>query len=294
MSDKANIQGVLAAFSYGTISGSKRDPMITAEVIEQKHAESDAGSWSNKIFPAKTCGKVNAFTKLNKHLGAMRSFANNSTYVFEDKLWRILPEKRILTYKQVVEVDGKETFKELLETFIQELPTLVDLARIGRAEAFKESDYPTPEEIRDRYYYEVNYRPIPSSAGLNAEVMQEAIDKLNLLHQQRLQEANTTLIQRFMEPFKTLTEQLKNPNGRKIAPVIETIKELADSIPSLDLSGNQELLALASDVSATFSALKPEILRQDEELQKTLGQMADKTIAALQGFGQIAGGRRFA
>jgi hypothetical protein len=290
--NNGKIQGVICAFSFGCLSGSKRDPTITAEVIESKHAESDAGSWSNKLFPAKTCNKTNSFTKLRKHLGGMRAYVYNNTYVWEDSLWRILPERRIELFKQVVEIDGKQTAKELLEEFITDLPNLMDLARLGRGNAYKDSDYPSVDEIRQKYFYDVKYREIPTGQGLNPALMAEAIRDIEELHQQRLEEANTALIQRLIVPFQTLAEQMKDPQQRKVAPILETIKELADAVPSMDLTNNQELRTLAGQLSATFAELKPELVRKDEQMQKNLGQLAENTIVSLQRFGSL--GRKFA
>src|SRR5690349_12557845 len=133
--DNGKISGVLAAFSYSCLSGTKRDPTITRQVLEERGASDDAGSWSNKLFPANACGKVTTFTRLRKHLGQMRAYHYNRTYLYEDAIWRILPEKAVPGYKQFMEVDGAAQAKELLEAFIEDLPNLVDMARLGRGEA---------------------------------------------------------------------------------------------------------------------------------------------------------------
>lgn len=287
------IQGVLVSFSYGNVAGSKKNVAITQEVCDDKHADSDAGTWSDKLFPAKSCGKKNSFTSLRKHLGAMRAWHYQNSYVFEDSLWRILPEKRIEAYKQVIETDGKTTALKLLEAFVNDLPNLIDLARLGRAEAFNESDYPTVEEIRAKFRYAVDYRPIPTGAGLNPTVMQEAIDKLNALHTQRLKEANAALVTRFLEPFQLLSEQLKDPTKRKMAPVLDRIREFSQIIPSLDLSGNTELLELAQTINLTFADITPDVLKADEEMAKFVGQTATGVVEALSRFGNL-GQRKFA
>lgn len=293
MSDTTKlISGVLVNYSYGMVAGSKKNPVITQEVLDDKSAGDDAGSWSDRLFPKKACGKKNSFTQLRQHLGAMRAFHYANSYVFEDSLWRILPEKRIEAYKQVVEIDGKSTAKELLESFVNDLPNLIDLARIGRGDAFKESDYPTVEDVRAKFRYDVDYRPVPTSAGLNPVLMQEAIDKLNALHAQRLKEANLSLVTRFLEPFQLLSEQLKDPTKRKLGPVLEKIREFAGIIPSLDLSGNTELLELASTIELTFADITPDVLRKDEEMAKFVGSTAEGVVTALNRFGQI-GQRRF-
>lgn len=288
------IHGVLAAFSWGCLSGSKRDPTITAEVLHEKNAGDDAGSWSNKLFPPKVCGKKNAFTDLRGHLGRMRAWHYANTFVFEDSLWRILPEKRIQTYKTVVEIDGKARAKELLDDFVEALPLLKEMAKLpeGRGAAYKESDYPTPDEIREKFHYSVDYRPIPSSAGLNPELMQEAIDKLNELHAQRLQEANLSLVERFITPFKTLSEQLANPEGRKMATVIQSIRDVTAMIPSLDLSGNAELITAAQQMSALFDQVKVDALKKDEEMQKLLATTCQNVVGSLSKL-QV-GARKFA
>jgi hypothetical protein len=291
------ISGVLVAFGYGCISGSKTDDEVTAEVTTDHDAGAGSGQWSNKLFPPKACGKRNSFTNLRKHLGQMRSFTYQNSFVFEDSIWRILPEKRVEAYKQIVELDGKAEALDLLEVFINDLPGLKDLAKqpapIGRGNLYKESDYPSPSEIRAKFKYSVDYRPIPTSAGLNPALMAEAIEKLNALHAQRLQEANLSLVTRFLEPFKLLSEQLKDPTKRKMAPVLDSIREFSEIIPSLDLSGNTELVSLAQQIQITFAEVTPELLRKDEEMAKFVGETANSVVEALGRFGAM-GQRKFA
>lgn len=286
------LEGVLCSFSYGCISGTKRDPTITREVLDNKNAGEDAGSWSNRLFPAKVCGKKNAFTDLRGHLAQMRSWHYSNTYLYEDLLWRILPEKRIEAYKQVVEIDGKARASELLEAFIEGLPTLIDMARLGRGEAFKESDYPTADQAREKFYYTVSYRPIPTGDGLNPAFFQEAISEINARNEQKMKEANAALIERFMAPFKILKEQLENPEGRKLKPVMESIVEITGMVESLDLSGNTELVASAKQMHDLFAQLQPEMVKKDEEVRKMLGTTCGNVLSSLERFGNI-GARKF-
>jgi len=291
MNDK-QISGVLVGFSFGCVAASKRDPAITSEVIKDKGASEDAGSWSNKLFPASTCQSKNTFTELRRHLGAMRAWHYANTYIWEDEIWRLLPEKRIEAYRQVVETDGKARATELLEAFIQDLPNLIDLARLARGTAFHESDYPTEPQVRAMFKYSVSYRPLPSSAGLNPVLFAEAVKELNELHQRRLAEANETLIKRFMAPLQTLSEQLKDPTRRKIGQVLSTIREFTETVPSMDLSGNTELVQMANQINAVFADITPQALREDERVRKMLGESISSAIGSLERFGNY--GRKFA
>lgn len=286
------IDGVLVAMTKGCgLSGSKIDKEMTREVEKDKDAGEGAGTWSNKLFPPKACGARNSFTNLRRHMGQMYTWHMENTYVFEDELWRILPNKRIAAYKQVVEIDGKAKTLELLETFLQDYPNLKDLARTprpnGRGELYKESDYPDEATIRAKFHYEVDYRPIPNGSALNAELFQEQIDKLNQLHEQRLAESNITLVNRFLEPFKLLQEQLKDTKQRKLAPVLDRIREFAQIVPSLDLSGNSELLSLAQQIDLSFAEITPEVLKRDEDMAKYVGQTCESVVTALGKFGQM-------
>lgn len=292
------IDGVLVAMRKGCgLSGSVIDKQMTREIEDDKNAGDGAGTWSNKLFPPKACGKKNTFTVLRKHLGQMYAWHMSKTYVFEDEVWRILPNKMVDTYRKIVETDGRSTALQLLDEFLNDYENLKDLARQpkpnGRGELFKETDYPPADLIREKFHYDVDFRPIPSGANLNPAIFQDQIDKLNQLHQQRLAEANVTLVTRFMEPFKLLQEQLKDPTKRKIAPVLDSIREFAAVVPSLDLSGNQELLEWAEQIQLSFADITAEALKKDEEMQKLLGQTCQGVVSALSHFGE-QGVRKFA
>lgn len=297
MSDKPQINGVLVAFSYAIISGSKLDPVMTDQIEAENEAGKGSGRWSNVLFPPKACGKTNSFTILRKHLGRMRKFTYENTYHFEDTLWRILPEKRTELYRDVVENEGRPKAIELLNAFIEDLPALKEKAAKprpeGRGDLYKESDYPDAATIKSKFRYDVQYRPIPSTAGLNPGLFQDAIDQLNAMHSQRLAEANTALIGRFLEPFKLLSDQLKDPTKRRLGPVLDSIRELAASVPSLDLSGNSELIEIAQQIQLSFADITPDVLKADEEMARFVGQTSQKVIDALGNFG-VLGQRKFA
>lgn len=286
------IPGVLVAFSYSFLSGSKRDDQITHEVAESKSASDDAGSWSNKLFPKSACNRKNSFTEVRAHLGAMRKWHYSNTYIFEDSIWRILPEKRAEAYRRVVEQDGKARANELVDAFCNDLPNLIDAARIARGDAFKESDYPQAPDVRNEFAYSVEYRPVPSSLGLNPALFQDAIDKINAMHTQRMQEAKATLIQRMIAPFQTLSEQLADPKNRKIGNVLGTIQELMEIVPGLDLSNTPELAAAAAQIRQSFAAFTPEAIKADEELRKKVTDMCGTVLTSLKAFGNVGGGER--
>lgn len=298
MAEPKIIDGVLVCMSKSAgLSGSKVDKEMTKEIENDQDAGDGSGTWSNKLFPPKACGRKNSFTALRQHLSQMYRFHMENSYVFEDELWRILPSKRVEAYRQVVETAGRARALELLEEFLADYPNLKDLARRpkpeGRGELFKEGDYPAEETIRAKFVYSVSYRPLPTSGGLNPNLFADAIEKLNELHAQRLAEANTTLVTRFLEPFKLLSEQLKDPAKRKMAPVLDSIREFSQIVPSLDLSGNTELVELAQQIAITFADITPELIKKDEEMQKFVGQTATSVVEALSRFGNI-GVRKFA
>jgi hypothetical protein len=298
MSEPKLIDGVLVCMSKSAgLSGSKVDKEMTKEIEDDKEAGDGAGTWSNKLFPPKACGRKNSFIALRTHLSQMYRWHMENTYTFEDEVWRILPTKRVEAYRQVVETSGHERAKELLEEFLADYPNLKDLARRpkpeGRGDLFKDSDYPDEATIRAKFVYSVSYRPLPTSGGLNPNLFADAIEKLNELHAQRLAEANTTLVTRFLEPFKLLSEQLKDPAKRKMAPVLDSIREFSQIVPSLDLSGNTELVELAQQISVTFQDITPEIIKKDEEMQRFVGQTAESVVTALSRFGGL-GQRKFA
>lgn len=298
MSTPTTIPGVLVYFS-ATLgwSGSKKNKEKTKEICDHDNASEDAGSWSDRLFPSKACGKKNAYTELRKHLGQMRNFTYDNTFVFEDSLWRILPEKRTEAYRQLVEVDGRQRALELLEQLIIKLPELMQAAALpkpkGRGDGYRAEDYPTSTQIRELFRYSVDYRPIPTGATLNPALFQDAIDKLNALNAQRMAEAQETLIRRFLEPLHTLSQQLLDPEKKKIKTVLESILEISELVPSLDLAGNSQLVEFANDIHNTFSSVTPELLKTDEQMRKMVQNTCSQFVTALGSFGAV-GARKFA
>lgn len=287
----STVQGYMVRLQMSSLPSSKANKSITAEVVDLKKADRDAGTWSDRLFPVSSCGKDNAYTRLRRLICNLRRLHYENTHAWDDDIWRVLPAKRVDYYRQHIQQDGEEKFGELLLALIMDLPELVEKAKAGRRQAFRAEDYPDSEELHSLCKFEVSYRPMVDPTVLDKSLFSESIQEIEANARMRVAQSNQALVQRFLEPLELLGQQLADPSKRRMAPVLDTIRNTCDMVSQLDMAGNQELQEAAERIRVTFQEVTPDMIRKDDKLAELLKQEAQTAINTLR-FAQ-PGARKF-
>jgi hypothetical protein len=137
-------------------------------------------------------------------------------------------------------------------------------------------EYPTVDMLEEMYQMQLTYYPVADShdfrVTLPADVVQSIKDRLSEDNEKRL--AQTTI-----EIWKRLTSEIesawKNLDGKKLRPEwLERIKELAGSIPDLNLADNEDLNEAAKKAEE-LTEHDIETLKGDPALRKEQAKKAE-------------------
>lgn len=186
----------------------------------------------------------------------------------------------------------RETFFSEVKKFVDRYPAIVDAApaRLGRA--FRASDFPSPDRIASYFDYQLTFRPVPEAGNwLLEDIDMEDVSKLanELANEQNtmFREASKELTGRLMAVLQNLATQAENykegvtSGGMLRDATIDSVKDLANLVPKMNMTGDPILDAAAKEMLVNFSNLEAKDMRKDAAVRNDVASVAQRIMAKL-------------
>lgn len=274
---------MLVTLSISVFSGEKIDQGVAEEVASNHGAKaSDVGRFNKQII-SKT-----ALENIRKVATAARMHHYSVTLPWSDVGQRLLGVQGYLPY--MVQMQKlKDQFDEEVDRFVDIYPTLIDEARTRLNTLFDPDQYPPVSELRRRFTFDFAVLPLPDSRNWFLDIAADEMANLKRLADERVdqavKEAVSDVYRRVMDHAKRVHEKLTNyevdpETGKVIGSIfrdslIENLKGLVDLLPSLNVTKDPELDALAIQMKE-ITRYSAKALRADAGFRK---DAADKAQA---------------
>lgn len=257
LSEKA----VLVGLSIHGWQARKYDRKISAEVAEQHAATSDAGRFNKHLLP----GGAESYDAVHKKGRELRSFYYENTLPWSKDGQRILPTKNYQTFSDGIRKMRRE-YETLAREFIREYPVLKEDARLLLNGMYKESDYPQPSEMMDKFSIVVETLPLPTASDFRVDLAKEEVDRIKKEIETRIENefanANKDLWERLRVSVGNIVGRLSCPDSKFHDTLISNLTDLVNLIPNLNVTGDENLEAVRKRCEA-LTAHTPETLRTD-------------------------------
>jgi hypothetical protein len=152
---------------------------------------------------------------------------------------------------------------------------------------FNEKDYPSPYEIRSKFYFDVHFDPIPEEGDIRVNIQQDELDKLNADLETRKNEA---IAQAMKDPYIRLHEaiyhayeRLDNPKAIFRDSLIDNLVDLVKILPSLNITNDPKLDELRQEVSEKLTKYDADTLRQDPLARRETRDSASDILKKMNG-----------
>lgn len=182
-------------------------------------------------------------------------------------------------------------YYKLRGDLIPRYPSLVNDARVALNGMFRESDYPTIEELEYRISFSTRMLPVPSRKHLIVDIAEYELDKarrdLDADTQANIRVAMADVIDRIKDAVSKMASTLRTyaPRTGDVKAqsifrdsLVENVRSLCDVIPSLNLTGDPRIDAIADTMSATLCAVSADGLRASEPTRLTVADQADDIL----------------
>lgn len=279
---KLQERALLTSLHLGSWGGQAVDRQVTEETAEAHNADAkDSGRYNKQLISRKALrevlGKVAVTRQTHKIL----------TLPWDDSS-RILSAQGYNHYTQQMRMRRlavEAAAKKLGETF----PEHIKEAKIRLGSMFNRDDYPDAAEVAKKYYVDVEVKPIPEAGDFRTKLADNTIKALSKdierRTQERIQNAVKDVFERVADVTAKMADRLSNyepKQGEDTAKntfrdsLVYNVTELADLLPSLNITGDERLDELAKRLKADLGEHSPDVLRSDAKLRKTTALKAQQ------------------
>jgi hypothetical protein len=187
--------------------------------------------------------------KISDYAAKARLYHNQTTLSWSDKGARLLPTSLFMDYKANMNV-YQQNMNTMIEDFYANYADLIDLAKHHMGDLFNPYDYPSIEELRNKFGFRLVFSPLPESGDFRLDIpkadMVEMQDKYELAFNDRLKDAMREPWEKLHKTLTHISEKLTDVEGDD-----ESKKRYHDTL----ITNAQELCGLLSHLNVTKDPL---------------------------------------
>lgn len=219
---------MIGSLNISVWEGRKLDRTTQAEVLANKGAKSRrAASVSKHLFSE--CPALEAIKTLR---GEIRIWFNRRTLPWDDNNGRLITTRQYLEI--MAEVAKFETkFKDLVRVFINTYQTEISKQAFEMGALFDRSEYPTEDEVRDKFRFALSVTPVPLSGDFRVDIGNEAAAQLRKQYEQAMQQRVAGAVSDTWQRIKTQVEWVRE----RMVAVLEHDPDAVEEIPTTDDTG---------------------------------------------------------
>jgi hypothetical protein len=291
MSGLLSERAMLTALHISSYSGNMFDQEATEEFNESFKADrKKAGRYNKKLVAPEFLAGISAAHN------AARKTHRTLTLPWEDDGTRILTTKGYMKYTELMK-EHRLRVQDEREKFIKTRDEFVAEGRVRLGDLFDEKDYPSTEELKTKFDFDVEIKPVPESSDFRAQVSNEQmstiVKDIQRRADDRVKDAINDVFERVLVHVQHMRDKLhdyvpaqKGKNGRTHTKgegrihdtLVYNIHELAEIMPILNITNDQRLNDLAQQLSQDLGRHSPERLRSDDKLRHDTMSKADKLL----------------
>lgn len=284
MSGNLSERAMLASLHISSWSGMQVDREVTDAVNEDFKAQKKAGRYNKRLVDSQFLEGISS-----AHSRA-RAAHKLLTLPWEDNGNRILATVGYINYTTVMK-DCRLKAEAAVKEFLADPMPYINEAKVRLGDMFNADDYPNSDDLKAKFGFDVEIAPMPEASDFRAKVSDESmkaiIKDIERRSDQRLEAAMKDVFQRVHDSVKRMSERLREyvpaKDGNKREGIIRdsvvyNINELADLLPTLNVTGDKRIDELAKQLKAELVEHSPEILRADTKVRQDTISKADKIL----------------
>ena len=253
-------------------TGMKLDRDVSKHV-DSEYESRDGGKY-NKYLIAKD--EIKAIRKLQSEA---RNYLYTNTLPWDNSGARLLPVTHYFEFiKEINKL--KYSVKSAEDRFLNAYPHLKTQAMLRLGKMYKASDYPSVQEVRNKYHFEVVIDTIAESKDIRFSLSEGEIKKIknniNSRIQSRVESAVTHLWKRIMEAVEHIVEKLGEKKSVFRNTLMTNLTDLIDLLPKLNITDDPGLVAVRKELEELV--VDPDILRKNNEVRDEVLKKARKLM----------------
>lgn len=276
-------RGILVAFRCGLWGARMTDQEVTAEVSEAHKADPrEAGSYTKRLMSPKVMKPITQAFSL------ARTTHRILTLAWDDRD-RILSNQNYFHYVEQMRL-RRQACQAVVGQFCDGFDDHVTQQQPLLGTMFRREDYPTADEVRRSFYFDVEHRPIPHSNDFRIQLgdatMKALAKDIEKRTKERIEGAMKDAFTRVHEVTSKMAERLRayDEAAKDVTPgqkgtfrdsLVSNVADLAKLLPSLNITGDPKIDELSKQLLSRLCDNSPEVLRSDKKVRTKVAAEAE-------------------
>lgn len=269
-------------------SGKVTDKGLSRELESDKHARSG----SLRTVKDLMAGANKELKAVNSALDSIRTYSYNHTLPWSSST-DVLRGPRLIPVAQVQ--DYLKEYMRLVQVYDQAKQEFLDVYETRRQQAItnlgsaaKVTDYPTKDEIADRFSVDIDLGVVPAVADfsrmpLPSDVAEHLGARMAQRQEVALKNAMNDLFTRVLEQVQRMATQLtkysEEGNARLYKSLVGNIRDLCQLLAASNVAGDERLRELTERIDKSLCTHDVDVLKANPT---TAGQVAKEATAIAQ------------
>lgn len=259
-------KAMLVSLKISVWNPRKYDKQVTADV-EEHYNSKDSGRFNKQLI------NMSDLKEITECVSELRTYHYFHTLPWLDNGTRVLPSKLYFEYTKRIE-SLKNNFDQAVRRFLNNYINVIESAKEKLGLLYKPEDYPTEEEIKSKFEISTIFLPIPTADDFRVDINDAEMQtiKANLEKEQAnmTNEIVASLWQRLKEVVTTMHTKLDKDDAIFRNSLVENVKTLCQTLPNLNVTQDQGLIDISTEVIDLLDGINADDIRADGELRKEI------------------------
>lgn len=273
---------VLVELNISVWTANKVDKSATEKVVSDNSAVHNAAQVRKNLMAGTTLRK-----EIADYAAGCRLWHNLQTLPWADKGVRLLPTSLFLDYKTEANA-MRDTFNTMVDNFMVDYPALVQTANNYLGKLFNPQDYPSGDEVRDKFGFRLVFSPVPEAGDFRLQVTEQDLNELRQQYEDsfsaRLADAMREPWDRLHKLLKGMSEKLTDTEGEYEAKkryhdtFITNAQSLCGMLTHLNVTNDPLLERARRDLELTMLGTDMETIKESPEARKDMKHRLDAIL----------------
>jgi hypothetical protein len=267
---------LLVSFRTSKWSARKFDAKATEEVATNHNATGDIGRFNKLLLNKSDINPVNAA------FAAARRQHDGLTLPWDDDGDRLLPSARLMDYRAKMQPHLAEVDLRVAH-LLSRYQDLIDARRVELNGLFDPADYPSEQQMREKFAHKIEIKPVPASEAIrfgDPNIERDLREQYEEMLKERVEDAQKEVWYRLIDPIKRMVDVLSR-DGRVYESTHKAILDIARLVPQYNINGDPKLDKAASDIYALMSKVNVDILRDSEAIRTITAEAAGDILSRM-------------
>lgn len=273
-------RGILINVSVSQWTGRKFD-RAASTAVEQDNASEHGRARVNKLLISAA-----ALQPVSQAATAIRTYVYQNSLPWSDGGDRIMVAGHFIEFSKEFN-RLKDEFNQAVDDLVAAYDSEVEAAKFALNALYKDSDYPTADEIRRKFEVRIAVTPVADVGDFRASLPDEAMDLIREQISETMQERQHTAMQELWsalgESLVSIRDRLADDAPRFKSALLENFVGMVDRLGALNIGGDPRVIEMQDQLKKTLCGYDTKDLRKDALARKAYVADADAIIDQFSG-----------